>query len=93
MRIWNFLIIYSCWSDGGLIDENDTAVDENLGEKKTIFLKDVLPKAEYKVVEKEEKKAKMKEKLKVLSQNIGSLESGPKRTASMYESDGCLSQS
>ena len=49
MRIWNFLIIYSCWSDGGLIDENDTAVDENLGEKKTVFLKDVLPKNEYKV--------------------------------------------
>lgn len=64
MRIWNFLIIYSCWSDGGLIDENDTAVDENLGEKKAVFLKDVLPKNEYKVVEKEEKKAKMKEKLK-----------------------------
>ena len=96
MRIWNFLIIYSCWSDGGLIDENDTAVDENLGEKKTVFLKDVLPKNEYKVgdprnragrlhraadqavrrslyqvVEKEEKKAKMKEKLKVLSQRRG----------------------
>ena len=49
MRIWNFLIIYSCWSDGGLIEENDTAVDENLGEKKTVFLKDVLPKDEYKV--------------------------------------------
>ena len=45
MRIWNFLIIYSCWSDGGLIEGNDTAVDENLGEK-TIFLKDVLPKDE-----------------------------------------------
>ena len=43
MRIWNYLIIYSCWSDGGLIEGNDTAVDENLGEK-TIFLKDVLPK-------------------------------------------------
>ena len=76
MRIWNFLIIYSCWSDGGLIDENDSAVDENLGEKKTVFLKDVLPKDEYKVVEKEEKKAKMKEKLKVFSLNLGLLDRG-----------------
>ena len=64
MRIWNFLIIYSCLSDAdkkGLEDENDTAVDE----EHTVFLKDVLPKEEYKVVEEEQKKTKMEEKLKV----------------------------
>ena len=70
MRIWNFLIIYSCLSDAdkkGLEDENDTAIDE----EHTVFLKDVLPKEEYKVVEEEQKKTKMEEKLKVPTQNLG----------------------
>ena len=69
MRIWNFLIIYSCLSDAdkkGLEDENDTAIDE----VHTVFLKDVLPKEEYKVVEEEQKKTKMEEKLKVPTQNL-----------------------
>ena len=71
MRIWNFLIIYSCWSDAGkkaLEDENDTAVDGDLEERNSVFLKDNLPKAEYKKIEKEEKKRQMKEKLKVIDQ-------------------------
>ena len=63
MRIWNFLIIYSCWSNA---DENDTAVDEN--KEHSVFLKDVLPKEEYKVVEQEQQKTKMEEKLKVNDQ-------------------------
>ena len=74
MRIWNFLIIYSYLSDAdkkGLDDENDTAVDENLDKEHTVFLKDVLPKEEYKVVEKEQKKTKMEEKLKVPTQKLG----------------------
>ena len=47
MRIWNFLIIYSCLADAGkktLNDENHTAVDEDLEEKKSVFLTDILPK-------------------------------------------------
>ena len=71
MRIWNFLIIYSCWSDAGkkaLNDENDTAVGEDLEERNSVFLKDNLPKAEFKKIEKEEKKRQMKEKLKVIDQ-------------------------
>ena len=74
MRIWNFLIIYSCLSDAdkkGLEDENDTAVDENQDNENTVFLKDVLPKEEYKVVEEEQKKTKMEEKLKVPTQKLG----------------------
>ena len=74
MRIWNFLIIYSCLSDAdkkGLEDENDTAVDENQDNEHTVFLKDVLPKEEYKVVEEEQKKTKMEEKLKVPTQKLG----------------------
>ena len=44
----------------------DTAVDGKLEDgAHSVFLKDVLPKEEYKLVEKETKKAKMKEKLKV----------------------------
>ena len=74
MRIWNFLIIYSCLSDAdkkGLEDENDTAVDESQDNEHTVFLKDVLPKEEYKVVEEEQKKTKMEEKLKVPTQKLG----------------------
>ena len=33
-----------------------TAVDEDLEKKNSVFWKDVLPKREYKVIEKEEKK-------------------------------------
>ena len=57
MRIWNFLIIYSCLTDAGkkaLDDENHTAVDEDLEEKKSVFLTDILPKKEYKVIEKKD---------------------------------------
>ena len=59
MRIWNFLIIYSCLADAGkkaLNDENHTAVDEDLEEKNSVFLTDILPKKEYKVIEKKGKK-------------------------------------
>lgn len=72
MRIWNFLIIYSCWSDAGKakqsVDENDTAaVAKPVGEEENhgVYLKAVLPPEEYKVVEKERKKSEMQDKLKV----------------------------
>ena len=51
-----------------LNDKNDTAVDEDLEEKNSVFLKDDLPKKEYEVIEKEEKKT-IERKIKGYSSN------------------------
>ena len=70
MKIWNFLIIYSCWVDAGVKApaENDTKlpVDKPAGDKpKQVILKGLIPEDEFKKLEKEVKKEDMKDKLKV----------------------------
>ena len=67
MRIWSFLVVYSCWSDAGKekqsVNENDTAAKALT--KGQVFLKDVLPPEEYKPFEKASKQEEMRDKIKV----------------------------
>ena len=68
MRIWSFLVVYSCWSDAGKekqsVNENDTAAKALT--KGQVFLKDVLPPEEYKPFEKASKQEEIREKIKVV---------------------------
>ena len=69
MKIWNFLVVYSCWADAGKekqsVNENDTAAKALT--KGQVFLKDVLPPEEYKPFEKASKQEEMRDKIKVNS--------------------------
>ena len=75
MRIWNFLVIYSCWSDAGKkkksAKENDTAAAEKQAVRGQVFLKNVIPPDAYKDFEKSTKKEEMREKVKVKFSNQG----------------------
>ena len=75
MRIWNFLVIYSCWSDAGKkkqsAKENDTAAVEKKALRGQVFLKNVISPDAYKDFEKSTKKEEMREKVKVKFSNPG----------------------
>jgi len=88
MRIWNFLVIYSCWSDAGKkkqsANENDTAVVEKQAVRGQVFLKNVIPPDAYKVFEKSTKKEEMREKVKVKFSDQGFIDR-PCRSSLKFE--------